>query len=205
MELDYKMTKDNKAALRERLGNIDQIREILFGSQLRDYSNRLEQVETNLMVLQRELRDRTEEIKQVFSTEVQAALEGMEKKLKNISVKDEEDKIEIRENIDRLSKRLSSNVANLDEAIDQQTTSLRNDLLASREKLQEDLLTLRAQLFEDLEKHLSKLTQSKVAREDMAEMFFEFGLRLKGKDVVPELRNAVNEEEALVILKNGNG
>ena len=199
------MTKDNKAALRERLGNIDQIREILFGSQLRDYSNRLEQVETNLMVLQRELRDRTEEIKQVFSTEVQAALEGMEKKLKNLSVKDEEDKIEIRENIDRLSKRLSSNVANLDEAIDQQTTSLRNDLLASREKLQEDLLTLRAQLFEDLEKHLSKLTQSKVAREDMAEMFFEFGLRLKGKDVVPELRNAVNEEEALVILKNGNG
>lgn len=205
MELDYKMTKDNKAALRERLGNIDQIREILFGSQLRDYSNRLEQVETNLMVLQRELRDRTEEIKQVFSTEVQAALEGMEKKLKNISVKDEEDKIEIRENIDRLSKRLSSNVANLDEAIDQQTTSLRNDLLASREKLQEDLLTLRAQLFEDLEKHFSKLTQSKVAREDMAEMFFEFGLRLKGKDVVPELRDAVNEEEALVILKNGNG
>ena len=199
------MTKDNKAALRERLGNIDQIREILFGSQLRDYSNRLEQVETNLMVLQRELRDRTEEIKQVFSTEVQAALEGMEKKLKNISVKDEEDKIEIRENIDRLSKRLSSNVANLDEAIDQQTTSLRNDLLASREKLQEDLLTLRAQLFEDLEKHFSKLTQSKVAREDMAEMFFEFGLRLKGKDVVPELRDAVNEEEALVILKNGNG
>ena len=199
------MTKDNKAALRERLGNIDQIQEILFGSQLRDYSNRLEQVETNLMVLQRELRDRTEEIKQVFSTEVQAALEGMEKKLKNISVKDEEDKIEIRENIDRLSKRLSSNVANLDEAIDQQTTSLRNDLLASREKLQEDLLTLRAQLFEDLEKHFSKLTQSKVAREDMAEMFFEFGLRLKGKDVVPELRDAVNEEEALVILKNGNG
>ena len=199
------MTKDNKAALRERLGNIDQIREILFGSQLRDYSNRLEQVETNLMVLQRELRDRTEEIKQVFSTEVQAALEGMEKKLKNISVKDEEDKIEIRENIDRLSKRLSSNVANLDEAIDQQTTSLRNDLLASREKLQEDLLTLRAQLFEDLEKHFSKLTQSKVAREDMAEMFFEFGLRLKGKDVVPELRDAVNEEEALVILKNSKG
>ena len=199
------MTKDNKAALRERLGNIDQIREILFGSQLRDYSNRLEQVETNLMVLQRELRDRTEEIKQVFSTEVQAALEGMEKKLKNLSVKDEEDKIEIRENIDRLSKRLSSNVANLDEAIDQQTTSLRNDLLASREKLQEDLLTLRAQLFEDLEKHFSKLTQSKVAREDMAEMFFEFGLRLKGKDVVPELRDAVNEEDALLVVKNGKG
>lgn len=197
------MTKDNKAALRERLGNIDQIREILFGSQLRDYSNRLEQVETNLTVLQRELRDRTEEIKQVFSTEVQAALEGMEKKLKNLAVKDEEDKIEIRENIDRLSKRLSTNVANLDEAIDQQTTSLRNDLLASREKLQEDLLTLRVQLFEDLEKHFSKLTQSKVAREDMAEMLFEFGLRLQGKNVIPELQDAVNEDDALVILKNG--
>jgi hypothetical protein len=197
------MTKDNKAALRERLGNIDQIREILFGSQLRDYSNRLEQVETNLTVLQRELRDRTEEIKQVFSTEVQAALEGMEKKLKNLAVKDEEDKIEIRENIDRLSKRLSTNVANLDEAIDQQTTSLRNDLLASREKLQEDLLTLRVQLFEDLEKHFSKLTQSKVAREDMAEMLFEFGLRLQGKNVIPELQDAVNEDDALVVLKNG--
>ncbi|MGB3200381.1 MAG: hypothetical protein WBA99_05740 [Nodosilinea sp.] len=184
-----------KADFRDQISNIDQIRDILFGSQLRDHNSRLEQIESNLSGFQQEIRDRTEEVKQVLTTELQASVEGLEKKLKSLALKDNEEKVDLRQQLDLLSKRLSSNVQRLDETVDEQTSSLRDDFLANREKLQEDILTLRNQIYEELERRVSALTDTKIAKEDMAEMLFELGLRLKGTEFVPQLRQAADSKQ----------
>ncbi|NET33039.1 MAG: hypothetical protein F6K19_13640 [Cyanothece sp. SIO1E1] len=202
------MNSLTKADVRDQLSNIDQIRDILFGSQLREHGNRLEQIETSLSVLQQEVRDRTEEVKQVLSTELQASVEGLEKKIKTFTLKDNDEKVDIRQQIDRLNGRLSNNIESLDEAIDQQTTSLRDDFLSSREKLQEDILSLRNQIFEELERRVSILTETKIARDDMAEMLFELGLRLKGTEFVPELKEAAGSQELVnkrYVLEDSQG
>ncbi len=155
------MNDDSKAALRERLGNIDQIRDILFGSQLRDYDTRLEQVESTVSVLQQEIRDRTDDLKQSLFKEIQAVVEALEKKIKSMTLKDNEEKVDIRQQLDRLSKRLSANVTTLDETIDKQTSALRDDMTASREKLQGDVLDLRNQIFDELDKRIANLSKSK--------------------------------------------
>lgn len=189
------MQANIRAEMRDRLGNIDQIRDILFGSQVREYNNRLEQLEASVSGFQQEIRSRTEEMKQVISTEMHAAIGTLEKRIKSLELKEQEENKEIHQQIDRLSKRLSSNVTTLDEAIDKQVASLRDDLLTSREKLQEDVQNLRQQLFEELDKRMGSLATSKLAREDLAEMLFEVGLRLKGKEFVPELKQAVDSED----------
>jgi hypothetical protein len=231
--------------LRERLGNIDQIRDILFGPQLRESNNRLEQVEKSLSGLQQEIRERTDELKQVLSTEFQASVDNLEKKIKSIVLKDEqekfdiqqkielltkrisnsaeelksdvfkqlqievntldskiksltqkddEEKVDLRQQIDRVNKKLSSNVESLDQTIETQTNALRDDLLSSREKLQGDILSLRNQVFTELERRFSLLLNSKVARDDLAEFLFELGLRLKGTEFVPKLKEAADSE-----------
>ena len=243
-----------KTDLQKQLGNIDQIRDILFGSQIREYNNRLDQVEKSLSGMQQEIRDRTDEVKQVLSTEIQAVVETIEKKLKSLTIKDEDEKtdirqqlellsrrissnseeikktlfsqiqeavdslekklkalafkdedekvairqqiVEIRQQIDTLNNRISNNVASLDETIDKQTASLREDLLSSREKLQEDIITLRNQLLDDLERRISTLTRGKLAKDDMAELLFELGLRLKGTEFVPQLKEAADIQES---------
>ncbi|NET33038.1 MAG: hypothetical protein F6K19_13635 [Cyanothece sp. SIO1E1] len=187
-----------QSALREQLGNIDQIREILFGPEIRASSNRLEQIETRLSVLKQEVHDRTEEMKQVLSTEIKAEFEALEKKVKTLNLKDNEEKVEIRQQIDRISKQLASNVDVLNETIDQQTTSLRNDFLASRDKLQDDFRGLRKQVSEEMERRIAILTEAKVARGDMAEMLFELGLRLKGSEssLLRQLQNHAPPPEA---------
>ncbi len=229
--------------LRDRIGNIDQIRDILFGSYLRDYNNRLEQIEKSLSVMQQEIRERTDEVKQVVTTELQAGIDNLEKKLRSFVFKDEQDKldlgqqvellkkkvnsssedtkntilkqldtevdliekkiksfvtkdedekIDLRQQIERLNKRVTTNFDNLDEAIDQQVNSLRDDLLSSREKIQEDVLNLRNQIFTELDRRISLLTDVKIAKDDMAELLFELGLRLKGTEFVPKLREAAD-------------
>lgn len=182
-----------------RFGDIGQIRDILFGAQIKEYTNRLESVESSLKelrdltddrikVLQEDNIRRLEDLKQILTSGFQSAIEAMGDEIKSMNVKDNEEKNEIRQNIDRLSKRLSSNVATLDEAIDKQTRSLRDDLLSSHKKLQSDLLDLRERIFEELDKRVDLLATDKIARKDMAEMFFELFLKLKGSELVPPLQ-----------------
>lgn len=240
------MSDLTKADLRERLGNIDQIRDILFGSQLRDYSNRLEQLERTVASFQQDIRNRTEEARQSVLTELQAAVDSLDKKIRTVSTKDEEEKFDIRQQIDALnkrinttaddlqesinseldelaenldkrlktlshkdeeekfdirqqidllSKRLSGNLEVLDEALDKQTTTLHDNLQETRDRLQDDISYLRTQVFEELERYCSMLSQVKVSRDDMAELLFELGLRLKGTEFVPELREAAKTPE----------
>lgn len=185
---------DQQTSVNSGFGNIDQIREILFGSQLQTFNNRIEALEGTVKTLQadtdrrlRELQnqsnERLDKVQQAFATELQNAMSSLSEELQSLRSHHEEDSSEVRQNLDRLSKRLSANVATLDETIDKQSRSLRDDLLSSHRKLQSDLLNLRQQLFEDLEKRMSDLTGAKLAREDMADLLFELALKLKGTDL----------------------
>lgn len=239
------MSDLTKADLRERLGNIDQIRDILFGAQLRNFNARLDRLEKGLSVLQQDLRSQTDEVRRTLTSDLQAAVESIEKKLRSSGLKEEEEKTEIRQQLDAigkrinsstdeleqkftteiqeiasdcarqlkllsqreaeekgnlqqqldlLAKRLSGNVEGLNETIDKQNTLLRDDLLATRDRLQEAILTLRTHLSEELEQSISHLTQAKVARNDMAELLLELGLRLQGTEVLSELSKAGDRE-----------
>lgn len=248
------MSDLTKADLRERLGNIDQIRDILFGPQLRDYSTRLDQIERDLTAIQQELRNRSDEIRQSVLAELQTAVEGIDKRIRALALKDEEDKFdirqqleaiskritntaeelqesiageldelaenadkrfksiqardaeeksEIRQQMDLLSKRLSGNIEALDENLDKQTSALHEGLQETQAKFQAEISDLRTQLFEQLERYCSMLSQVKVSRDDMAELLFELGLRLKGSEFVPELKEVANlTPEPRAILDN---
>lgn len=202
---------DRQADISQGFGNIDQIRDILFGSQLKGYSNRLDSLEATLKELKEDTDKRLTTLKletdksidkaqQALSTEFKAAFEGLSEELKSMRIKDDEQKDEMGQQIERLSKRLSTNVATLDEALDKQTRSLRDDLLSSHRKLQGDLMDLRNQLFEHLEKRASTLAADKVAREDMAEMFFELVLKLKGTEFVPPWKEGAKSNESKYLL-----
>jgi exonuclease VII large subunit len=182
--------------LNSSFGNIDQIREILFGSQLQSFSDRLNTLEGAVKTLQadtdrrfREIQEssnnRIDKVQQALSAELQNAISSLSAEIKALGDRDAQEIGETRQNLDRLSKRLSANVATLDETIDKQARSLRDDLLSSHRKLQSELLNLREQLFEDFEKRMNSLTSAKISREDMADLFFELVLKLKGTDFVP--------------------
>ena len=50
------MTQMLREEVRERLGNIDQIRDIIFGAQIREYETRFGKLESDISLLQQEMR-----------------------------------------------------------------------------------------------------------------------------------------------------
>ena len=131
---------------------------------------------------------RQKKVKTDVFKQLQVEVNTLDSKVRSFTQKNDEEKIDIRQQIDRLNRKFSSNFDTLEQNIESKTDTLRDDLLSSREKLQEDILSLRNQLFSELERRFSLLLDSKVARDDLAEFLFELGLRLKGTEFVPQLK-----------------
>ncbi|MEQ9669122.1 hypothetical protein [Coleofasciculus sp. G2-EDA-02] len=184
------MAEISKDQMRERLGNIDQIRDIIFGAQLREYDSRIDKIESNLTLIQQEMRDRIEQTKTVYVTELRAAVDSLEKKLKSLNMTVQNENAEIRQTIDIVNKKFSGNLESLDNSLEKQTNNLHNELSETREKLQEDLRSLRAYVFEEIERRFSLINDGKIAKDDMADILFELGLRIKGTEFAPELKEA---------------
>ncbi|MEQ9482662.1 hypothetical protein [Coleofasciculus sp. F4-SAH-05] len=188
------MAEISKEQMRERLGNIDQIRDIIFGAQLREYDSRIDKIESNLALIQQEMRDRIEQTKTVYATELRAAVDSLEKKLKSLNMTVQNDNSEIRQTIDMVNKKFSGNLESLDNNLEKQTNNLHNELSETREKLQDDIRSLRSYIFEELERRFSLINEGKVAKDDMADILFELGLRIKGTEFAPELKEAAGSD-----------
>ncbi|MDQ2099005.1 MAG: hypothetical protein QQW96_15330 [Tychonema bourrellyi B0820] len=188
------MAEITKEEMRERLGNIDQIRDIIFGAQLREYDNRFDKIDSDLSMMQQDMQTRTEQIKTVLAGEMRAAVDSFEKKIKSITLNTQEESADLRQQIDRVNRKFSSSIEALDEAIDNQTSSLRDELSQTRDRLSEESRTLKTQVFEELDRRFSMLRDVKVSRDDMAEILFELGMRLKGTEFVPELKGVTDNK-----------
>jgi len=187
------MGEITKEEIRERLGNIDQIRDIIFGAHLREYAERFDRIEASVSEFQEDLRDRIDDIRSVLTSELKVTTESIEKKLKSLSNNTQEEFSDLRQQVDRVNRKFTSSIEALDESVDAQKIALREELSQTRDKLQEDTRDLKSHVLEELERHFSMLRDAKVSKDDMAEILFELGMRLKGTEFVPELKEAAED------------
>jgi hypothetical protein len=191
-QISKPMNQLKKEEIYDKLGNIDQIRDIIFGSQLRDYNTRFDKLESDLVNFRQELIDRLQEVKSTNAIELRSAIDTMDKRIRALQLPGEEERNELRQIIDRTHRKSTSNFDKLGEDLEATTGLLRDNLSETKAKLQDDIRNLRTYVQEELERRLSAIGNIKVSRDDMAEILFELGMRLKGTEFVPELEEATD-------------
>lgn len=174
------------ADFQEQFANIDQIRKILFGDQMSEYEVRLDQLEETLSDIQTKLDERVSTLQATLSADLQGAVEGLERLIKSQGLQEARERTDILNKVEQVNRRLSSGIGELDEAIHQDLGTLQDDLLSSRQKLYSELKKLEGKVSAELEKSTSTLTEGKLARGDLAEMFFELGLKLNSVNEVAD-------------------
>ncbi|MDY6784429.1 MAG: hypothetical protein SW833_18085 [Cyanobacteriota bacterium] len=194
------MSDLTREEMRDRLGNLDKIRDILVGSQMRDYENRFSQIESELSLLHQDISDRIDTVKNALRLEIQSSTEQIEKHLKSLTANTQEELAERRQQVERLDQKFTTHINALDESLDQKTNTLRHQFSENRDKLQTDLRSLRTQIFEELDSRFGMLREDKLAKEDMAAILFELGMRLRGDEFVPALRAALDTEVSAEIM-----
>ncbi len=178
--------------MRDRLGNVDQIRDLLFGKQQRDYETRLNKLESSLSALQQEMRDRLNQLNDTLSTELRSTMYSLEKKIQYISITTNEELTDMRQDLEGKDKNVSESIDSLNKLIGSQINSVKGEVNQAQEKLEKDIQSLRNEIADKLEKRLSSLKESKVGRDDMAEILFELCMRVKKNEFLPELEGSGN-------------
>ena len=194
--------------LRERLGNVSQLRDILLGDKIEEYeasfaqnSQRLDSLESSLIKFQSEVHDRLSKMQDSLSREINAAVDSLEKKITYLSLTTHEETNKLKQEIEAKSSNAFQSIDTLQNKLRSETSYLKDELFQTRNTLGEDLQNLKQQVLEKLESNLSELTENKVSRIDLAEILFELCLKVKGSDFVPRLQEAnENQMETKLIL-----
>lgn len=146
------MTDITKEEMKDRLGNIDQIRHLLFGNKIKEYEqlfesndSRLDKLESELTNFQSEMRDRLTQLQESLSTEIRSGLDSLEKKLKYLSLTTHEETSKLQQAIESTNKKVTQGVDALDKKVNYQTNLLRNEVLQTKEKLEGDFQVLKQQ------------------------------------------------------------
>lgn len=195
------MSDINREKMRERLGNIDQIRDLLFGHEIKEYrerfancERRLDRVESEFTQFQTEIDDRLKQLQSNLSTEIHSAVDSLEKKLRYLSITTQGEADKLKQEFKTQIERNSDSIDSLYKQVESKTSSVRDELTETKQTLQEDVGLLRDRVFAELEQRFANLKDAKISRVELAEFLFELCFKVKGAEMVPELKEA---EESL--------
>lgn len=181
---DTPPTKNTKAAA-DAGANVDKIRDILFGSQMRDYDKRFGRFEERLLKETAELR---EEIKRRF-----ASLETYVKnEVDALTARQKAEKAERLEALKELAKELQDSTkawerkaAQIEEAAAKAQRDLRQQILEESKRLAAEINEKHTDVARRLDKETAELRGSLTDRLALADLFTEVGLRLQNEFKLP--------------------
>jgi DNA repair exonuclease SbcCD ATPase subunit len=171
--------------LRGSAGNVDKIRDILFGTQMRDYESRFARLEETLIKETVEIREtsrrRFEQLESFIHKEFEAVQARIKSERDDRTDVDSQQSRELKELADTLSRR----IRDLDDRGSNVERDLRNSLLQQARDLTDEIRTRHDELATLLEKRVHELRDGKTDRATLASLFTEVALRLSDQFVIP--------------------
>lgn len=196
--------------IRQRLGNVEQIRDLLFGEKIRTYDRNFEQLESevrlcksrldvlenDLQEWQKETDNRLQQLQISLGAEIRTTAENLEKKLKFSQISLEEKNRKLEQELVFSSKLHTENNNNVARNLQVETKQLKERLDTVKDQLENQDKLLKEQIFAELDKKIAELQEGKMSRKDLAEMLFDLCFRIKdNKDSVPALQESENNHQ----------
>ena len=187
----------NKAEIRQRLGNITQLQELLFGEQTREYDRKLDLYQTRLDRLESDCRksqivinERLEELESKLIEQINSVANSLEKKIQYFNTNNKKEREPIQTNLELVAQQTRDSIDYLQKSIKTQNNNFQAEITQSKVALDEEMRILKQQITEKLNYSLSELSTKKISHSDLAEVLFEICLKLKESDNNFELPTA---------------
>ncbi|MDR3748509.1 MAG: hypothetical protein P4M04_10190 [Acidobacteriota bacterium] len=162
--------------------SVDKIRDILFGSQIKNYETRFARLEEALARESAEIKDtmrrRLDSLEAFFRKET----ESLAARLKTERDEREEVLNGISRELKAASAQLSKKILDLDNKAAQDRSAARQELMTETRKLLDEIRQRNESLSALLENRVSELRNAKTDRSALAALFVELAVRLKDEN-----------------------
>jgi len=177
-----------------QLGNVDQIREILFGSESRELKEKFKKLESSIESMKTEMRKKIEQTQSDFNARMDSELEGISRKLKNITTQQQDEFADVRDSALKQEKRIQNSLDILEEELNAKNEQLYKQQVENNNALRSQMDTLRDEMIAVLDEKLSELSEIKLSRDDAAEILMDAAMQMKGTKINQQLAMAQQAE-----------
>ncbi|MGH9713277.1 MAG: hypothetical protein ACRD5M_08260 [Candidatus Acidiferrales bacterium] len=166
--------------------NVDKIRDILFGSQMRDYEKRFSRLEDNVTKAVENLREDMAKRFDTLSGFVQQEVDSLSQRLKTEKGERSDAFKELSRELKDAAKGLEKKIGQLEESFADGQSELRSKILEHSKAVMNEIDKLRREAAAALDTEVEVLRNEKTDRAALADLFAEFSLRLKNDLELPE-------------------
>ena len=179
--------------------NVDKIRDILFGSNMREYEKRFARLEEKLTKSSDALRDDLKKRFDTLESYVREEIESLGQRLKNEKAERTETTKEFTRETRDTSKALEKKLSQLEDALESAQGDLRSRILDQSKALGSQIQKAKDDLEASLESEAEALRNEKTDRAALADLFTELALRLN----FPQLPLRVEDGGGIVSSTGG--
>jgi len=166
--------------------NVDKIRDILFGSQMRDYEKRFARLEETLNKALDTLRDDMTRRVETLSGFVQKEVDSLSQRIKSEKTERSETAKELAQELKDVAKALEKKISAMDEQLSDSQSELRANILEQSKNFASETERLRREAAASLDREVQTLRHEKTDRVALADLLAEFSLRLKDNFELPD-------------------
>ena len=172
------ITNETSNAAASEAGNVDKIREILFGGHMRDYDRRFARLEERLIRESTELREENRKAVEALETFVKKEVEALIGRLQNEQQSREGSVQIVTRELHETTKTLESRLAQFDNQTTAAHRDLREQILDQSKTLNEEIRRRYEDISNLLQREVSDLTSQKTDRAALSSLFTELAMRL---------------------------
>ncbi len=179
------VSKEIKSGMGNELaevGNMDKIRDILFGNQAKDYEKRFAALENRLAQEASELKE--ELLKRIDALEVyiKQEIKDINLRIKNESIERGDSQKTIQNELKQGLELVNKKIVQEEENLALKSTELRDQILEQSKQLSEEILSKYDHASKNLKQISQQLDDAKVNRSDLSGFFLELAMRLSSDE-----------------------
>ncbi|MCK9491472.1 MAG: hypothetical protein M0Q24_05230 [Sulfurimonas sp.] len=170
-----------------KMGNVEHIKEILFGSQERELNLRFERLEREMKSMHEELSKRLDQNQRDLNSRINHEFETLSTKIKSIIIKQQDELEDVRDSASKQEKRIQNSLDIISEEFNTKNEQLRSIQQDNKDSLGLDIKNIKDELFFTLQERLSDLDEDKLDKADIANILIEAAMRIKGTRLEQQL------------------
>jgi len=178
--------KNNNHQESMEAGNVDQIRDIIFGAQMRDYEKRFIRLEERLLSESDSLRGETNSRLDALESYIKQEVSSLSDMIAVERGEREDDTRHLSNELSNQAQEQEKKLNHQQQSSSQAQADLRDALLEQSKSLLTEIQNVRNTLSASLDKSSEELRDDKADRRALADMFSEFAMRLNGDFQLPE-------------------
>ena len=159
-------------------GSVDKIRDILFGSQMKEYDKKFSRLEELLLKKVSNIRDET--VKRVDSLElfIKKEVESLDRRLRTEKADRSEKEKEFSGGLEEIAKSLEKKIAQLSEFTGRGEKELRQQILEQSKTLRDEIRQMSEEMAISLERAVEELRNDKIDNTTLSNLLTEMAMRL---------------------------